>query len=64
MLIMMSDWAGLESVRVREVSTMVRLPDGSIRVTSEPVLDFIGGSKFTTSAVTCIMPDDTDGCRV
>ena len=55
---------GLESVRVREVSTVVRQPDGSIRVTSEPVLDFPGGSKFITSAVTCITPEGAGGCRV
>ena len=43
---------------------MARLSDGSIRVTSKPVLDFIGGSKFSTSAVTCITPDNDGGCRV
>ena len=48
---------------IRETQRRSWASDGTLAVTSDPVLDFVGGSKFTTSAQFTLRPEG-DGCKV
>ena len=56
---------GCSTLTIRETQQREWLADGSLRVTSEPALDIVGGSKFTTSAeFTARNSADLSGCEV
>lgn len=55
--------AGTSVLTIRETQHRSWGADGTLTVTSDPVLDFVGGSKFTTRAEFVLRPDG-DGCRV
>ncbi len=56
---------GCSTLTIRETQQREWLVDGSLKVTSEPVLDIVGGSKFTTSAeFTMQSSADQSGCEV
>ena len=55
--------AGASTLTIRETQQKCWSEDGSLTVTSEPVLDFVGGSKFTTSAEFTVQAEGT-GCKV
>jgi hypothetical protein len=48
---------------IRETQQQLWHDDGTLTVTSEPVLDFVGGSKFTTAAEFTVQPEGS-GCKV
>lgn len=65
--------AGTSTLTIRETQHKTWHEDGSLTVTSEPILDFVGGSKFTTRAEFRVEADGPDckvvslprqGCRV
>lgn len=65
--------AGTSTLTIRETQNKTWHEDGSLTVTSEPILDFVGGSKFTTRAEFRVETDGPDckvvllptqGCRV
>ena len=53
----------LETLRVREHSRAETQPDGSIVITSLPIVDVPGGDRFKTTAVTKIDPQPEGGCQ-
>ena len=55
--------AGTSTLTIRETQQQLWQDDGSLTVTSEPVLDFVGGSKFTTAAEFTVQPEGS-GCKV
>ena len=55
---------GMDVLRVREHSQAETLPDGSIVITSHPVLESPGGERFKTTATTKIEPLEDGGCQV
>ena len=55
---------GVETLRVREQSHAETQPDGSIVITSLPIVDVPGGDRFKTRAVTRIDPRPEGGCQV
>ncbi|EIE24777.1 hypothetical protein COCSUDRAFT_62188 [Coccomyxa subellipsoidea C-169] len=56
---------GCSTLTIRETQQREWLVDGSLKVTSEPVLDIVGGSKFTTSAEFTVQSSaDQSGCEV
>ena len=55
---------GLEALRVREQSRAEHHADGSITITSHPVVDSLGGDRFKSTAVTRIEPQPEGGCQV
>ena len=55
--------AGASTLTIRETQQKRWSEDGSLTVTSEPILDFVGGSKFATSAEFTVQAEGT-GCKV
>ena len=55
---------GMDVLRVRELSQAKSQPDGSIVITSHPVVESPGGERFKTTAVTKIEPLADGGCQV
>jgi hypothetical protein len=55
---------GMDVLRVREQSQAETLPDGSMVITSHPVVESPGGERFKTTAVTRIEPLAHSGCQV
>jgi hypothetical protein len=49
---------------IRETQRRTWGADGSLTVTSEPLLDFMGGSRFTTCAAFVVRPHEAGGCVV
>ena len=54
----------MDALRVREQSHAETQPDGSIVITSLPIVDVPGGDRFKTTAVTRIDPRLEGGCQV
>ena len=54
----------MDVLRVREQSRAETLPDGSVVITSHPVVESPGGERFKTTAVTTIKPTANGGCQV
>lgn len=55
--------AGTSTLTIRETQQKHWHDDGSLTVNSEPVLDFVGGSQFTTAAEFTVEADGS-GCKV
>ena len=55
--------AGTSTLTIRETQQKHWHEDGSLTVTSEPVLEFVGGSKFTTAAEFTVQAEESD-CKV
>ena len=56
-------WAGTSTLTIRETQRRSWSADGVLTVTSKPLLDFVGGSKFTTDAEFVVRPGE-GGCQV
>ena len=55
--------AGTSTLMIRETQQKQWHEDGSLTVNSEPVLEFVGGSKFTTAAEFTVQAEGS-GCKV
>ena len=55
--------AGTSTLTIRETQHKTWDADGALTVTSEPVLDFVGGSKYTTRAEFRVEAEGAD-CKV
>ena len=56
-------YAGTSTLTIRETQHKTWGADGALTVTSEPVLDFVGGSKYTTRAEFRVEAEGAD-CKV
>ena len=54
---------GTSTLTIRETQHKTWGADGALTVTSEPVLDFVGGSKYTTRAEFRVEAEGAD-CKV
>jgi hypothetical protein len=54
---------GIETLTIREVSVREDAGGGAIAINSKPILDFPGGSKFTTSSALRLEPQG-GGCQM
>ena len=56
-------WPGTSTLTIRETQRRSWSAGGVLTVTSQPLLDFVGGSKFTTDAEFTVRPGE-GGCQV
>ena len=56
-------YAGTSTLTIRETQHKTWGADGALTVSSEPVLDFVGGSKYTTRAEFRVEAEGAD-CKV
>lgn len=58
-------WAGCSTLTIQETQQREWAADGTLTVKSDPILDIVGGSKFTTSAEFIVQNSAAQpGCEV